>query len=227
MKKITKKYLTDSESEEHINQIDDYMVHLPSVHYNKSLVEGYRNIVVVGNQRSGTTFTGKVIAKDLGYTYKDENTFNIRDESKFLKLNNQKKSKLVFQAPALTYKMHKLVTDDDLVIFMNRNWSDILRSVKRKNKKLSQYIFLKGDESMYELQYNKYIEYDSGYSKLFDNNIDDSDKYTFSLMYKAWLYYQQDIIKNTLTLDYESLQIHPMWLDKGKRKKFKPKQTKL
>lgn len=227
MKKITKRYLTDTQSEEHINRMDDYMVQLPTINYNKKLVEGYRNIIIVGTQRSGTTFTAKAIAKDLNYIYNDENSFGIRNESAFLELNNQKEPRRVFQAPALTYKIHKLVTDNDLVIFMNRRWSDIFKSVKRKNKKLSQYIFLKGDSSMYEWYRNKYVESDAGYVEFFDGSIDESDKYYLNLVYKAWRDYQQHIIKNTLTLDYESMKVHPMWLDKSKRVNFHPKQTKL
>ena len=34
-------------------------------------------------------------------------------------------------------------------------------------------------------------------------------------------------IKNWINLGYESMKTHPMWLDKNKRKKFGPKQTKI
>ena len=35
------------------------------------------------------------------------------------------------------------------------------------------------------------------------------------------------LIKNTIELDYESLSVHPMWINKEKRKDFDDKQTEI
>ena len=42
-----------------------------------------------------------------------------------------------------------------------------------------------------------------------------------------WKHYQSKLIPNCITLEYESMKIHPMWLDKDQRKDFTDKQTEI
>jgi hypothetical protein len=224
MKAPKKIWMSKEQIDNCISEIDKFTVDLDCVDYNIELVKGYRNIIVVGPQRSGTTFTAKAIAKDLNYSYVDEADFRIRDVNKFKNLN--KKRNKVFQAPALTYKIHKLIQEDDLVIFMVRKWSDILNSQNKRHKgKLSQYLINESD--MYDHTKSKYIEFDSNYNTLFDTHINESDKYYLNPIYKAWKYYQSDIIKNSLALNYTSMDSHKMWVAKKDRENFKVKQTAI
>jgi hypothetical protein len=41
-----------------------------------------------------------------------------------------------------------------------------------------------------------------------------------------WKYYQKHQIKNTIELNYESMSVHELWIDKSKRKNFTAKQIK-
>jgi hypothetical protein len=58
------------------------------------------------------------------------------------------------------------------------------------------------------------------------NKYVDKNNYYLDVVYKIWDYYQKDKVKNWINLSYESMETHPMWLDKSKRKNFHSKQTK-
>jgi len=45
--------------------------------------------------------------------------------------------------------------------------------------------------------------------------------------YEAWTKYQKPLLKDALELDYQSMETHPLWIDKGKRINFTAKQTML
>ena len=126
-----KKKLSGDELAEHLKKIDDFQVELDVVKYNPKLFEGYDRIVVLGPQRSGTTFTAKAISNTLGedWHYIDEGQFRTKNTKQFKGL--WKRDHHVFQAPGLTHLIHEYAGKNDLVVFMVRRWSDILRSVKR------------------------------------------------------------------------------------------------
>lgn len=223
--KPQKQWLSQEEIENHINNIDNFMPDMDSTHYDVESLKGYRNIIVIGPQRSGTTFTAQAIAKDLGYEYIDEDVFRVRDQEVFKKLNQT--TNRVFQAPALTYNIHNLIEEGDLVVFMVRKWSDILKSVNKKNKgKMSQYIYYKGSDDVARLNEDKYISADSGYRDFFNNDVYEGDVYIWNLIYKAWKVYQTPRIENTLNIWYESMKKHEMWLDKPNRSHFGPKDIR-
>ena len=73
-------------SEEHIQtifkQIDDFQHTLEVTAYKEEIFKGFRNILIVGPQRSGTTFTSQALAQTLGYNNIDENAFGLPDISK-------------------------------------------------------------------------------------------------------------------------------------------------
>jgi len=223
--KPQKQWLSQEEIENHINNIDNFMLDMGYTDYDVEVLKGYRNIIVVGPQRSGTTFTAQVIAKDLGYEYIDEDVFRVRNEEAFKQLNQT--TNRVFQAPALTYNIHNLIEEGDLVVFMVRKWSDILKSVNKKNKgKVSQYIYYKGSADVARLNEDKYISADSGYRDFFNNDVYEGDVYIWNLIYKAWKVYQTPRIENTLNIWYESMKKHEMWLDKPNRSHFGPKDIR-
>ena len=210
--------LTEDEIEHHIKTVNKYQVEMDAVDYKEDLFKNCNSIVVVGPNRSGTTFTGKALANTLGWKYNDEILINVGNISELLLKKNA-----VTQCPGLTYKIHELVDDDILVVFMVRDWSDILSSVWRKNKirygrGLSDQIFMK---TVWESSKKRY-----GYAEKIFNKYVDKNSYFLDAIYKMWKYYQKHQIKNTVELNYESMSVHELWIDKSKRKNFTAKQTK-
>ena len=112
-----------------IKDINRKMVDLNPVKFKLSDYKGFKKIVVIGNQRSGTTFTAKYLAKALNFKYIDEDAIHVNVVPKFQKVF---KDNVVLQAPAMSSYIHKLVSSEDLVVFMVRDWSDILISVQKK-----------------------------------------------------------------------------------------------
>jgi hypothetical protein len=237
MKPPIKKYINDSQLQQIFEEIDNFEVPLSSKNYDENLIRGYDRIIIIGSQRSGTTFVSQAISNTLGFRNVDENEFNVKDVNKFKNIFKQKN--IVVQAPGLTHLIQNLVSENDLVIFMTRKWSDIIKSVFRKNGKLSNWILM---NDMYDV--NKYY-YSTGYFKdlhgkvheLYDKKdekcesvfkeVVDKNSYYLDVVYKMWKYYQRDLIPNYIELDYESMKLHPMWVNKQNREDFSPKQTKI
>ena len=235
MKPPIKKYIDDTQIQKIFEEVDDFQVSLNEVQYDENLIKGYDRIIIIGNQRSGTTFVSKAIANTLSFKYIDEIAFNVKDVGMFKNIFKQKD--IVVQAPGLTHLVHNIVGKNDLVIFMVRKCSDIYKSVYRKNGKLSNWIFM---DDMYDV--NRYY-YSSGYFKdalgkthelydtkdercesIFDEVIE-RNSYSLDVVYKMWKHFQRDLIPNYVELDYESMKLHPMWIDKKDRKNFHEKQT--
>ena len=52
------------------------------------------------------------------------------------------REKNVIQAPGFTAVSHHLSTDEDLIVFMVRRWSDIVKSLYRINNSLSNLVIM-------------------------------------------------------------------------------------
>ena len=124
--------LTEEHIQQVFNEIDQFTVELDTVDYNEDLFKGYKRIIIVGSQRSGTTFTSRALANTLNFRNVDEAEFNVRDVNMFR--NIIKQENIVVQAPAMTCRIQALVGDDDLVVFMSRKWSDIVKEFIEKIK---------------------------------------------------------------------------------------------
>ena len=111
----------------------------------------------------------------------------------------------------------------DLVVFMSRKWSDIVKGVHRKNGFLSNWIFM---NTMFDIERHNFSEYDKKAGEIFDEYVKKDTPYLNSY-YNMWKHYQSKVIPNCITLRYESMKSHPMWLDKDQRKDFRDKQTEL
>ena len=214
-------YLKEEYIQQVFNEIDHFMVKLNTVDYNENLFKDYKRIIIVGSQRSGTTFTSRALANTLNFRNVDEAEFNVRDINMFRNVIEQEN--IVVQAPAMTCRIQTLVGDDDLVVFMSRKWSDIVKGVHRKNGSLSNWILM---ETMFDIERYHFNEYDNIAGKFFDKHVN-KDSYYLDAYYNMWKYYQSKIIPNCVTLKYESMKSHPMWLDKDQRKDFSDKQTEL
>ena len=135
-----KRYLTQDTIQKVFNEIDSLTVELDTVGYDENLFKGYKRIIIIGPQRSGTTFTSQALANTLNFRNIDEAEFDVRDINMFRNVIEQEN--IVVQAPAMTCRIQTLVGDDDLVVFMSRKWSDIVKGVHRKNGFLSNWIFI-------------------------------------------------------------------------------------
>ena len=221
MKLPEKIYLTEEYIQRVFNEIDQFEVELNTVDYNESLFKGYKIIIIVGPQRSGTTFTSQALSNTLKFRNVDEGEFSVRDVNMFR--NIMKQENIVIQAPAMTCRIQALIGKDDLVVFMSRKWSDIVKGVHRKNRSLSNWILM---ETMFDAERYYFNEYDNTAGKFFDKHVN-KNSYYLDAYYNMWKHYQSKIIPNCITLKYESMKNHPMWLDKSQRKNFGDKQTTL
>ena len=79
MSQPPRKYLAKEQIEFALSDIDNYQVPLELSSYNPNLFKGYKNILIIGNPRSGTTFTGIALSKTLSLKYIDENDFQLRN----------------------------------------------------------------------------------------------------------------------------------------------------
>tara|TARA_R110001592_G_scaffold243282_4_gene504280 strand:- start:195 stop:890 length:696 start_codon:yes stop_codon:yes gene_type:complete len=219
-------------SEKHIQtifkQIDEFQHTLETTTYKEELFKGFRNILIIGPQRSGTTFTSQALAKTLGYNNIDEDAFNVKNAVKCREI--MERGNNVIQAPGLTHVAQFLADERDLVVFMVRKWSDIIKSVYKKNGFLSDWVIM---NHMYNYNLYNYMHPHKTGLKVnvpeieeYFNKYVDKNNYYLDVVYKIWDYYQKDKVKNWINLSYESMETHPMWLDKSKRKNFHSKQTK-
>ena len=213
--------LTEEHIQQVFNEIDQFTVELDTVDYNEDLFKGYKRIIIVGSQRSGTTFTSQALANTLNFRNVDEAEFNVRDVNMFRSIIKQEN--IVVQAPAMTCRIQALVEDDDLFVFMSRKWSDIVKGVHRKNKSLSNWVLM---ETMFNIERYHFNEYDNIAGEFFDKHVS-KNSYYLNAYYNMWKHYQSKVIPNCITLKYESMKNHPMWLDKSQRKNFGDKQTTL
>ena len=88
MKPPKKQYLSD-DTMRCINDIDALTIELNTVNYNESLFKGYKRIIIVGPQRSGTTFTSRALANTLNFRNVDEGEFMVRDVDMFRNIIKQ------------------------------------------------------------------------------------------------------------------------------------------
>ena len=226
-----REYLDEKQTEFVINNIDQYQVPLSTTKYNIEVFKGYKNIIIVGNPRSGTTFTSHALAKSLGLNYVDENSYGLRNANLFNKIMDRGNN--VAQAPSFTHIAHLLANKDNLIVFMVRKWSDIIKSLYRIEGKISNWVYTK---TLYDYElFNRInpgirtkcnppidLEVESYFKKHIDKN-----SYLLEVPYKIWKYYQRSKIPNWIQLDYESLSTHPMWVDKKDRKNTTRKQLQV
>ena len=90
----------------------------------------YKNIVVTGCQRSGTTIASKMIAQDLGRQRVDELDFDVYVDHSFVNKLNDPNPKVI-QAPAMFKLCCGMSREDTVIVFMERDFDDVHASEKR------------------------------------------------------------------------------------------------
>jgi hypothetical protein len=164
---------------------------------NISDLKMYRKILVTGPQRSGTTVCARILANDLEWLYVDEKLVKTKSLSRlFKKLNNR--LNMVIQGPCFCSIAHMIDSPRTLVIIMRRNVDDIRLSQERIN-------------------WNREQEELDNYFR--------SDGSIAEVRYECWEKYQKPNMRTDfLELSYESLVVHPFWVEKKKRTNFDKRQ---
>lgn len=218
-----KVWLDEETIQKAFEEIDQFQIEMnPMEYHERWSIKNCKRIIIVGPQRSGTTFTSKAFAWTMGWEVVDEDAFDVINVDKFTDIIRNR-DRIVVQAPAMTPHIHSLATEDDMVIFMHRKWSDIIKSVYRKNGRLSDWIL---QETMFDVERYHYCKLDPKAGDVFDNVVD-KNSYYLNAFYSMWKNYQKDIIPNCVELEYESMSEHDLWIDKSKRGQFHEKQTTL
>ena len=145
-------------------------------------------IFVVGPQRSGTRIVTKMIGNDTGHRVVYEREVLIDSLSKLHAFLKIEKEPLVIHAPGFTRWAHLIATDDDLVVFVWRPLGDIWKSESRIG-----------------------WEYDTAEAMKYERLSGSAE-----LKQQYWTY-QKTKIKNHMTVEYDLLSEHKMWVPKEKR----------
>ena len=165
---------------------------------------GWSNILVTGPQRSGTTLVAHALARDLALSYCDEDDIGWEEggQNKEVVLRRTlacATGGYVFQGPACAHICHTL-PEDTVVVFMRRDVQDIEKSQKRIEWAYEQ------------IEMDKYPpEYHQG-------SIAETK-------YHYWESVQQDQIRYSYEIEYESLREHPLWVED--KQEFTARQWRL
>jgi len=168
----------------------------------------YERIVVSGSQRSGTTIVSQMIANDLGYRNIDESEFGIHDYKRFIDMLALKN--VVIQCPALTHRLQDIAQPSTLIIWMDRPYHEIRKSMERINWDKTEETFEKqkyfGLETVnYELPIER-------------------------IKHNYWKTNQKNHLKcDVMELNYHGsyIKLHPSFLSKKNRVNLSSKQTRL
>ena len=162
----------------------------------------FSKIYVTGPQRSGTRVAAKMIARDLGLRYIDEDVIGfqalaVQNMAEFYRILNEDDG-FVMQAPATAYACQE-APDDVAVVFIVRDIDDIIASQERI-----------GWTELYEsIELARYGA---------------SEGPIAQVKYDAWQWQKQELA-HPFELEYEDLATHPMWVTKEKRGEFSAGQT--
>lgn len=159
---------------------------------------GCKRVLVTGPQRSGTMIASKILAHDLGVSHIDETAFDTHDFQRFHdKARNS--PQFVMQCPTMAPYVHLI--PGVLVVWMHRDLQDILRSQRRIEW-----------QPFEQVEKDRYFYHGSHEAAAIKTN--------------AWTRFQRIAIgERAFDLDYDSLQDHPLWIDKEHRVSFAERQT--
>ena len=174
--------------------------------------KGFSTVLVTGPQRSGTTITGKILSKELGYEYIDEFDFDVHNLEKFNHCLHRKN--IVVQCPALMHLIHTIYREKDnvFVVVTKRGVKDVMLSEKRIGWNIK-------DEP---IERNKYLN-----DEVLSSYVPNRNAPVSTIKYTVWENYQSTMIDNNhwVYSHYDYLKGHPWFVTKEKRIHFRPKQT--
>jgi hypothetical protein len=124
--------------------------------------------MVTGPQRSGTTITAKIIAKELDFQYLDEREIHVDNFDKLFKI--YQRNKFVLQAPGLCAYAHMM---PGAVVLVRRNIEEIIASQERiqwskrpQRRELNKYFESEG--VIAKIKYDTWDNWQSDRANLFE-----------------------------------------------------------
>lgn len=161
-------------------------------------LRAYKRIVVTGPQRSGTTITAQIIQRHLNYHYIDEGDIDI--DSLYAFSHYLAPTNVVIHGPGVSHLAHLIDYPECCVVFMIRNIQDIISSQQR-------------------------VGWDGNVRELRKYFIPFETQNSAEIKYKTWHEIQRQNMKVAfLEFEYESLQSHPLWIEKDRRVDFDKRQ---
>jgi hypothetical protein len=165
---------------------------------------GFKKVVVLGPQRSGTRIGTLMIANVLNIPYIQEDAFGVHCFERATTLITESE-KICLHAPALTYKAH-CFEREIAIVFMMRSVEDIIASQERIDWKCE-----KDEKSLYEDPIlNPFCNLDDPICKIKGD---------------VYFDFQADLIDSHFELSYYSLRYNPLWVQEKHRKNFSFDQT--
>lgn len=167
----------------------------------------YTRIIIAGPQRSGTTYAAYTISKDLNYHHIDEQDFGTHTSEGFL--NVISKENIVVQCPAVTHVLDQIQTNNTIIVWINRNNEDIIKSEDRIN----------WHPHWFNVEKDKY-------RKIYGNEVDQFERNSYMKKH-YWEIQKENLIPSFIEITYEILKTTPGFISKEQRKNFGVKQITL
>ncbi|PHN06443.1 glycoside hydrolase family 99-like domain-containing protein [Flavilitoribacter nigricans] len=180
----------------------------------KEFLKDFKNIIVSGPQRSGTTFAGFAISELLGLPYYTEEAFGVHNESRFFDLTKTSDKKVI-QCPALSHVLDKIESKEEtIVVWMVRPVEDIIRSENRINWQEEG-----REKAKYVSRLNAFFRKEELQGIHFRQPIS-------SIKYQFWEEYQKLQIPHFIEIQYAELStiFSDSWIDAQNRKEFNSRQ---
>jgi hypothetical protein len=160
-------------------------------------------IVVIGPQRSGSTFVSHCLARSFNAKHIDELEFDVYFLDWFYKIVEESGDSWVAHAPGLFADMFKILEKIPDVTFV---------IVKRNIKEIQN--------SEFRIRLNMQHEK----NKLFINN---NEKMPMAAIKYAYWDKWKKYLPSWVEYDYRDFENHPFWVENEVRRTFKPKQWKV
>lgn len=170
-----------------------------------SVLKQHPVILVTGPHRSGTTFASKVVASETGYRLIDESRWathhnhNVWTFRRMVDYLMTQPRSVVMHHPGATPWVHLLEPWAVAVVMVRRPVDEIVLSEDRIN-------WRPHEREVLDCYFR--TEHPSAYT-----------------VYEVWDKWQKRVLSAAYDLEYHSLETHPLWVSKEKRKQFTPHQT--
>jgi len=175
-------------------------------------------IAVTGPERSGTTITTEMICWSTGYANVPEETWDNDFDALWRTL--RERSRIAIHAPHLTFRVHEIdrhCPERVLVVFVLRAVEAIVASQRKAHwGSLSGHCPDDGDPRGWGNPASRW--YDRTSHELFQDDIDPEAHLCLNRQ-RCWHRRQKQHVRNFVEVEYESLRIHPLWLDPEQRGK--------
>jgi hypothetical protein len=192
----------------------------------KETIAKFKKVMVMGPHGAGNKIMSLIIAQDFGLQHiwsdKPWNTDDYYSErlglKYYLERLNEEDENYVSFCPSFTAHLHRIseYLQDVLVVMMHKDLDEIDDYINRNE-------FLKKETMVYEsTRYNDIIteDFPEDADKLLSMSLEE-------LTYEFFENYQKEYVPNVIHVHHSSLEQHPLFIPKEKRKNFNCWQTTI